>query len=142
MGPLGFWEIAFILVLALLIFGPKRLPQVGRTIGKGLGEFRKASDDLKRTIEREVRMDELKIDEPNLRGLDPPANTASRSSAPESGGSELGEGQGEDGDDEVGEDNVDEVGEDDASEAGPTPVAAETTVEAAEPVSASSTERK
>ena len=39
-GPLGFPEMIFIVVLALLIFGPKRLPEVGRTIGKGMAQFR------------------------------------------------------------------------------------------------------
>jgi TatA/E family protein of Tat protein translocase len=58
-GSLGFTEIAFILVLALLIFGPKRLPEIGRTIGKGLSEFRRASNDLKRTLEREVDLDDV-----------------------------------------------------------------------------------
>lgn len=57
-GPLGVPELMFILVLALLIFGPKRLPEMGRTIGKGMAEFRKASSDLKRTIEREIDFDE------------------------------------------------------------------------------------
>lgn len=57
-GSLGFTEIAFILVLALLLFGPKRLPEIGRTIGKGLGEFRRASNDLRRTLENEVALDE------------------------------------------------------------------------------------
>jgi TatA/E family protein of Tat protein translocase len=55
---LGFTEIAFILVLALLLFGPKRLPEIGRTIGKGLAEFRRASNDLKRTFESELSVDE------------------------------------------------------------------------------------
>ena len=45
MGPLGVPEMLFILVLILLIFGPKRLPEVGRMVGKGLGEFRRALDD-------------------------------------------------------------------------------------------------
>lgn len=57
-GPLGLPEILMILVLALLIFGPKRLPEVGRTIGKGLGEFRRASADLKRTVNAELALDE------------------------------------------------------------------------------------
>ena len=57
-GSLGFTEIAFILVLALLLFGPKRLPEIGRTIGKGLAEFRRASNDLKRTFESELSVDE------------------------------------------------------------------------------------
>jgi TatA/E family protein of Tat protein translocase len=57
-GSLGFTEIAFILLLALLIFGPKRLPEIGKTIGKGLAEFRRASNDLKRTLESEVAEEE------------------------------------------------------------------------------------
>lgn len=48
----------FILVLALLIFGPKRLPEVGRTIGKGMAQFRRATTDLKRTIENEIALEE------------------------------------------------------------------------------------
>jgi sec-independent protein translocase protein TatA len=51
---LGVPELIFILVLALLIFGPKRLPEIGRTLGKGLSEFRRASNELKRSIETEM----------------------------------------------------------------------------------------
>jgi len=51
---LGVPELIFILVLALLIFGPKRLPEIGRTLGKGMAEFRKASNELKRSIETEM----------------------------------------------------------------------------------------
>jgi sec-independent protein translocase protein TatA len=58
MGSLGLPEIIFILLLALLIFGPKRLPEIGRTLGKGMSEFRKASNDLKRTINAELALDE------------------------------------------------------------------------------------
>jgi TatA/E family protein of Tat protein translocase len=58
MGPLGVPELLFILVLALLIFGPKRLPEIGRTLGRGLSEFRRASSELKRSIETELRVDE------------------------------------------------------------------------------------
>jgi sec-independent protein translocase protein TatA len=57
MGSLGLPEIIFILVLALLIFGPKRLPEIGRTLGKGIAEFRKASNELKRTINAELSLD-------------------------------------------------------------------------------------
>jgi TatA/E family protein of Tat protein translocase len=58
MGSLGIQEIIFIFILALLIFGPKRLPELGRTVGKGLAEFRKASNDLKRTINAELALEE------------------------------------------------------------------------------------
>lgn len=57
-GSLGVPELLFILVLALLVFGPKRLPEIGRTIGKGLAEFRRASNDLKRTINSELALEE------------------------------------------------------------------------------------
>jgi TatA/E family protein of Tat protein translocase len=58
MGSLGFPEIAFILVLALLIFGPKKLPEIGRTLGKGIAEFRKATNELKRSVNTELALDE------------------------------------------------------------------------------------
>jgi TatA/E family protein of Tat protein translocase len=59
MGPLGFTEIAFIFVLALLIFGPKKLPEIGRTLGRGVAEFRKATTELKRSINNELALDEI-----------------------------------------------------------------------------------
>ena len=59
MGPLGFTEIVFIFILALLIFGPKKLPEIGRTVGRGLAEFRKATTDLKRSINTELALDEI-----------------------------------------------------------------------------------
>jgi sec-independent protein translocase protein TatA len=46
-GPFGLFELVFIFVLALLIFGPKKLPEIGKTIGKGMREFKKATNDLK-----------------------------------------------------------------------------------------------
>jgi len=57
-GPLGAMEILFILVLALLVFGPRRLPEVGRTVGKALGEFRRATNDLKRSVNAELALEE------------------------------------------------------------------------------------
>jgi TatA/E family protein of Tat protein translocase len=53
-GPIGMPELILIFVVALLVFGPKKLPEIGRSIGKGLAEFKKASDELKRTIEQEI----------------------------------------------------------------------------------------
>lgn len=57
-GPLGAPEIIFILLLALLIFGPRRLPEMGRTIGKAMGEFRRATTDLKRSINTEIALED------------------------------------------------------------------------------------
>lgn len=59
-GSFGFPELMLIFVVALLVFGPRKLPEIGRTLGKALGEFRKATDDLKNTIEREVQVEEQK----------------------------------------------------------------------------------
>jgi TatA/E family protein of Tat protein translocase len=54
MGPLGWQETIFIFLLALLIFGPKKLPELGKTIGKAMTEFRRASSELKSTFDREM----------------------------------------------------------------------------------------
>jgi sec-independent protein translocase protein TatA len=59
MGNLGLPEIAFIFILALLIFGPKKLPEIGRTVGKGVAEFRKATNELKRSINTELALEEV-----------------------------------------------------------------------------------
>ena len=56
-GSLGGPELILILVLALIIFGPRKLPEIGKSIGKMLVEFRRASNDFKRTIEEEVDAD-------------------------------------------------------------------------------------
>jgi sec-independent protein translocase protein TatA len=54
MGPVGMQEMIFIFVLALLIFGPKKLPELGKTLGKAMTEFRRASNELKTTFDREM----------------------------------------------------------------------------------------
>lgn len=53
-GPIGMPELILIFVVALLVFGPKKLPEIGKSLGKGLAEFKKASDELKKTIEDEI----------------------------------------------------------------------------------------
>jgi TatA/E family protein of Tat protein translocase len=60
MGSLGMQEIIVIFLIALIIFGPRKLPELGKTIGKGLAEFKKASNELKQTWEDEVRIDKEK----------------------------------------------------------------------------------
>ena len=53
-GSIGMPELILIFVVALLVFGPKKLPEIGKSLGKGLAEFKKASDELKKTIEDEI----------------------------------------------------------------------------------------
>ncbi len=60
MGSLGMQEIIVIFVLALIVFGPRKLPELGKTLGKGLAEFKKASNELKQTWEDEVRLEKEK----------------------------------------------------------------------------------
>jgi len=55
MGNLGFQEIILIFIIALIFFGPRKLPEIGKTIGKSLAEFRKATNELRNTWEEEVR---------------------------------------------------------------------------------------
>ncbi len=55
MGPLGWQETVFLFVLALLLFGPKKLPELGKTLGKAITEFRRASSELKATFDREMK---------------------------------------------------------------------------------------
>ena len=59
---LGFPEMMFIFILALILFGPKKLPEIGRQIGKGLAEFKRASREFQSQIEDEVRKLELEAD--------------------------------------------------------------------------------
>ncbi len=66
MGSVGTPEILLVLAIALLLFGPSKLPEMGRTLGKALREFKKASADLRENIENEV--DEIKSDVKDLGG--------------------------------------------------------------------------
>jgi TatA/E family protein of Tat protein translocase len=68
---LGSTELLFILVIALIFFGPRKLPQLARSMGKGMAEFRKASDDFKRTWEREVALESAKTEDSTM--FDQPA---------------------------------------------------------------------
>jgi TatA/E family protein of Tat protein translocase len=60
MGSLGMQEIIVIFIIALIVFGPRKLPELGKTLGKGLAEFKRASNELKQTWEDEVRLDKEK----------------------------------------------------------------------------------
>ncbi len=60
MGSLGMQEIIVIFIIALIIFGPRKLPELGKSLGKSLAEFKRASNELKQTWEDEVRLDKEK----------------------------------------------------------------------------------
>ena len=68
-GTLGMPELILIFVVALLLFGPRKMPQIGRSIGRAMGEFRRASNEFKRTIEDEVAADEIREVEKDLKEI-------------------------------------------------------------------------
>ncbi len=80
MGNLGMPELILILALALLLFGPQKLPEIGKQVGKALGEFKRTSNDLKRTIEDE--MDRATKETPSG---EPPPSPAPTGTAPAAG---------------------------------------------------------
>jgi TatA/E family protein of Tat protein translocase len=57
-GSIGMPELIIILTLALIIFGPRKLPELGRSLGKSLGEFKRASNELRNTLDEEIRIEE------------------------------------------------------------------------------------
>lgn len=75
-GTLGGPEIFLILVVALIVFGPRRLPEIGKSVGKMLAEFRKASNDFKRTIEDEVESERLRELDTSRSAPAPPTTAA------------------------------------------------------------------
>jgi sec-independent protein translocase protein TatA len=75
MPSLGFGEIVIILVIALIIFGPKRLPEMGRTVGRSLKEFRRAAADLRAELDADVE------EEPRAKVEEPAAKLAEKDAA-------------------------------------------------------------
>ena len=63
-GPIGVWEMVIILVIALIVFGPRKLPELGRSLGKSLGEFKRASNELRNTLDEEIRVEERRAPKP------------------------------------------------------------------------------
>jgi sec-independent protein translocase protein TatA len=61
-GSIGMPELILIFIVALLVFGPKKLPELGKSLGRGLAEFKRASDDLKKTIEDEIEQGKHEAD--------------------------------------------------------------------------------
>jgi sec-independent protein translocase protein TatA len=59
MGSIGMPEMVVIAVIALIIFGPRKLPELGKSLGKSIAQFKRASNDLQNTLEEEIRTEEL-----------------------------------------------------------------------------------
>ena len=78
LGSIGMPELIIIFVIALIIFGPRKLPELGRSLGKSLAEFKKASNELRNTLEEEIRVEEQKDKE--KAATPPPASTVASSS--------------------------------------------------------------
>jgi len=106
---LGFPEMVFLGLLALLLFGPRRLPEMGRQLGKALGQFKRASTEFQTQLEDEVR--QLEVEEDSRRSIAPPAPEGSVAQtapegaaspplpAPSSGGDRANGGHGANGGD-------------------------------------------
>ena len=75
-GPIGMPELIVIMVIALIIFGPRKLPELGRSLGRSLNEFKRASNELKHTLDEEIRVDEQRTAEQQRA-----AETAARSAS-------------------------------------------------------------
>ncbi len=96
MGSVGTPEILLILVIALLLFGPQKLPELGKSLGRAIREFKKASQELQETIEREVEDMNRQVREepPQSQGLPqgalPPPSQPQRPPAPAPGEGEAG----------------------------------------------------
>jgi TatA/E family protein of Tat protein translocase len=63
-GSIGVPELIIILTIALIIFGPRKLPELGRSLGRSLSEFKRASNELRATLDEEIRVDEQRQQEP------------------------------------------------------------------------------
>ena len=78
-GPIGMPELIIIFVIALIVFGPRKLPDLGKSLGKSLAEFKRASNDLRSTLEEEIR-----IEETTPKTAKPTAATAKKDDSPRS----------------------------------------------------------
>jgi sec-independent protein translocase protein TatA len=80
LGSIGMPELIIIFVIALIFFGPRKLPELGRSLGKSLAEFKRATNELKSTLEDEIRLEDQRI---NLEASKAASHTAASTTEPE-----------------------------------------------------------
>lgn len=85
LGSVGVPELIIIFVLALIIFGPRKLPELGRSLGKSLAEFKRASNELRNTLDEEIRLDDERSPRPAESQALPPSQPAHPAEAPIAG---------------------------------------------------------
>ena len=90
MGSIGMPEMVVIAVIALIIFGPRKLPELGKSLGKSIAEFKRASNELKTTLEEEIRTEELQEARKSAQ-IPPSASVAPSTPAPVAPGAPEGE---------------------------------------------------
>lgn len=83
-GSIGMPELIIILVIALIIFGPRKLPELGKSLGRSLNEFKRASTDLQNTLEQEIRIEEQKEQQAKARPAPEPGAPSEPGSVPRS----------------------------------------------------------
>jgi len=79
MGPIGFPELLVIFVVALIVFGPRKLPELGRSLGKSLSEFKRASNELRNTLDEEIRLEDRRA---TSKPASPPPAPVTQSATP------------------------------------------------------------
>lgn len=85
-GSIGMPELIIILVIALIIFGPRKLPELGKSLGRSLNEFKRASTDLQNTLEQEINIEEQKEASAKRAAEAPPATASPLDAEPPAAG--------------------------------------------------------
>ena len=80
-GSIGMPELMIIFVIALIIFGPRKLPELGRSLGRSLTEFKRASNELRNTLEEEIKVEDTRPPEPQKTKVADPAQVPESSNS-------------------------------------------------------------